>query len=107
MTAHNHTEVVPGCFRCEISADETRRATPNVARPATESDAQPDPAPGGSGTVSGAVAADFEPAPETSEAERLALAERIRYVFGIGPNEMFASAGRPAPATGADAEGES
>jgi hypothetical protein len=22
MTAHNHREVVPGCFRCELSADE-------------------------------------------------------------------------------------
>lgn len=26
MTAHDHTEIVPSCFRCEIGADETNPA---------------------------------------------------------------------------------
>lgn len=26
MTAHDHASIVPGCFRCEIGADETNPA---------------------------------------------------------------------------------
>lgn len=36
MSAHDHTSIVPGCYRCELGQDEARDARADAEREAQE-----------------------------------------------------------------------
>lgn len=43
MTQHTHQEVVPGCYRCELSMDEIRELYPSAQLPTIGDKAQTRP----------------------------------------------------------------